>query len=345
MTSENLSTSAAGNLSPAHRSALILMTAGLLGILALHLLLALLAGLAAFVLHRRLVVSLQRWFTPRSAHTLALLLMLLAFAAGLAAVVEGLTELSAASASGGLPRLMQLMAETLNQLRASAPAWLASRLPASAAALHDMVAQWLQAHAAQVQLWSSHTLRGLAYVLAGLVVGFLASATGAALPAAASPLMLAWRDRLQQLAQAFSDVVAAQLRIAAINTILTAIFLLLVLPLLGQDVPLASTLVALTFFASLLPIIGNLISNTAIVLVSLTVSPWLGLVSLGFLIGVHKFEYFLNAHIVGTRIRAHTYELLAAMLVMEAAFGLAGLVAAPIYYAWMTREMRTYGFA
>ncbi len=321
------------------------MAAGLLGVLALHLLLALLAGLAAFVLHQRLVESLKKRFTTRSAHALALLLVLHAFVAGVAAVVEGLTELSAASASGGLPRLMQLMAETLNQLRASMPAWLASRLPASAAALHDTVTQWLQAHAAQVQLWSSHTLRGLAYVLAGLVVGFLASATGAALPAAASPLVLAWRGRLQQLAQAFSDVVAAQLRIAAINTILTAIYLLLALPLLGRGVPLAGTLVAVTFFASLLPIIGNLISNTAIVLVSLTVSPWLGLVSLGFLIGVHKFEYFLNAHIVGTRIRVHTYELLAAMLVLEAAFGLAGLVAAPIYYAWMTREMRTYGFA
>jgi len=345
MTHENLSTSAAGNLSPAHWSALILMAAGLLGILALHLLLALLAGLAAFVLHRRLMGSLQRWFTPRSARALALLLVLLAFAVGLAAVAEGLDELFAASSSGGLPRLMQLIVDSLNRLRASLPAWLAARLPASAAALHDMVAQWLQAHAAQVQLWSSNTLRGLAYVLAGLVVGFLASATGAALPATASPLMRAWRDRLQQLAQAFSDVVAAQLRIATINTILTAIYLLLVLPLLGQDVPLASTLVALTFFASLLPIIGNLISNTAIVLVSLTVSPWLGLVSLSFLIGVHKFEYFLNAHIVGTRIRVQTYELLAAMLVMEAAFGLAGLVAAPIYYAWLTREMRTHGLA
>ena len=124
-----------------------------------------------------------------------------------------------------------------------------------------------------------------------------------------------------------------------------ALHLLLALPLSGQNVPLAHTLVALTFFARLLPIVGNLISNTAIVLVSLTVSLWLGLVSLGFLIGAHKLEYFLNARIVGTRIRVHTYELLAAMLVMEAAFGLAGLMAAPLYYAWLTRDMRAHGLA
>ena len=345
MSNENLPNTTVQRLSRVRWSALTLMAAGLLGILALHLLLALVAGLAAFVLHRRLVGSLQRQFTPRRAHALALLLVLLAFAASLAAVAEGLAELSAASASGGLPRLMQLVADTLDKLRTSLPPWLASRLPVSAAALHDMAAQWLRTHAAEVQLWGNHTLRGLAYVLAGLVIGFLASATGTAAPPTASPFMLAWRGRLQQLAQAFSDVAAAQLRIAAVNTILTALYLFLVLPQLGQEVPLSSTLVAITFFASLLPVVGNLISNTVIVVASLTVSPWLGLMSLAFLVGVHKLEYFLNAHIVGSRIRVNTYELLPAMLILEAAFGLAGLVAASIYYAWLTSEMRAHGLA
>jgi predicted PurR-regulated permease PerM len=85
------------------------------------------------------------------------------------------------------------------------------------------------------------------------------------------------------------------------------------------------------------------VSNTAIVLASLTASPWLALLSLGFLVGIHKLEYFLNAHIVGTRIRVPTYELLTAMLLLEAAFGLAGVVAAPIYVAWVTREWRSQG--
>jgi predicted PurR-regulated permease PerM len=54
---------------------------------------------------------------------------------------------------------------------------------------------------------------------------------------------------------------------------------------------------------------------------------------------VHKLEYFLNAKIVGGQIRARTWELLIAMLVFEAAFGLAGLVAAPIYYAYLKSEL------
>ncbi|HJV59698.1 MAG TPA: hypothetical protein VJ743_02075, partial [Albitalea sp.] len=74
-----------------------------------------------------------------------------------------------------------------------------------------------------------------------------------------------------------------------------------------------------------------------------SVAPWLALLSLGYLIAIHKLEYFLNAHIVGERISVPSYELLAAMLVFEAAFGLPGLVAAPIYYAWATRELRRCG--
>ena len=104
--------------------------------------------------------------------------------------------------------------------------------------------------------------------------------------------------------------------------------------------PLAPTLVGFTFFASLVPIIGNLLSNAAITIAALTVSVWLGIASLGFLVVIHKLEYFLNARIVGGRTNVPTYGMLAAMLVLESAFGVAGLVAAPIYAAWLTRELR-----
>ncbi len=49
---------------------------------------------------------------------------------------------------------------------------------------------------------------------------------------------------------------------------------------------------------------GNLISNTIIVVVSLSVSPFLALTSLAFLIVIHKLEYFVNARLMGTQIRA-----------------------------------------
>jgi predicted PurR-regulated permease PerM len=116
-----------------------------------------------------------------------------------------------------------------------------------------------------------------------------------------------------------------------------------VLPLLGIHVPLAKTLVIVTFVVGLLPVIGNLVSNTAVTVAALSVSLWVGVAALGFLVLVHKLEYFLNARIVGTQIRARAWELLVAMLAMEAAFGLAGLVVAPIYYAYLKRELEAEG--
>jgi|GEM_PF-6371751 len=76
-----------------------------------------------------------------------------------------------------------------------------------------------------------------------------------------------------------------------------------------------------------------------IVIVGLNHSFAVALVCLGFLILIHKLEYFLNARIIGTRISARAWELLIAMLVMEAAFGLAGIIAAPIYYAYLKDEL------
>jgi predicted PurR-regulated permease PerM len=88
------------------------------------------------------------------------------------------------------------------------------------------------------------------------------------------------------------------------------------------------------------PIIGNLLSNAAITIAALTVSVWLGVASLVFLVVIHKLEYFLNARIVGGRTNVPTYAMLASMLILESAFGLSGLVAAPIYCAWLVRELR-----
>ena len=102
-------------------------------------------------------------------------------------------------------------------------------------------------------------------------------------------------------------------------------------------------MIAVTFIVGLLPVLGNLISNTVIVIVSLSVSPLIATSSLVFLVVIHKLEYFVNARIIGTRIRARAWELLVAMLVMEAAFGVTGLIAAPIYYAYLKDELSLRG--
>jgi predicted PurR-regulated permease PerM len=129
-------------------------------------------------------------------------------------------------------------------------------------------------------------------------------------------------------------------KISAINTLLTALYLGVILPLFGVHIPLLAVLIPFTFITGLLPVVGNLISNSAIVVISLGVSAGVGIASFGFLVAIHKLEYFTNARIVGGEVNARAWELLCAMLAMEAVFGLAGLVAAPVVYAWLKAELK-----
>ena len=304
-------------------------------VLSLHLTPALFAALITYGGTRAIATLLtRRWPQLRHAQawSLGLLVCVLALVGSIA--IERAAE--AAAQGVGYAGLVQQLAAVLEQLRALLPAWLAPHLPVSLEALREAAVNWLRAHAAQVQLWGGHTVRGIGYALAGLVIGALLAiqlrpqtdATGGAPPVAAG-----LRRSFDSLVAGFTAVVFAQLRIAALNTALTAVYLLVVLPLLGSPLPLAGTLVAATFVASLVPVLGNLVSNTMIVVVSLTQSVAIAGLSLAWLVVIHKLEYFLNAHIVGSRIRAQAWELLLAMLVLEALFGLAGLISAPVIYA------------
>jgi predicted PurR-regulated permease PerM len=154
-----------------------------------------------------------------------------------------------------------------------------------------------------------------------------------------APLSAALTERADRIGDAFRRIVFAQARISALNTGLTAVYLAIVLPVLGIHLPFTKTLIAITFLVGLLPVVGNLISNSVIVIVSFSVSLGVAAGSMAFLIVIHKLEYFVNAKIVGHEIQARAWELLLVMLAMEAAFGIAGVVAAPIYYAYLKLEL------
>jgi predicted PurR-regulated permease PerM len=202
---------------------------------------------------------------------------------------------------------------------------------------------WLREHSGEVQLIGKEAGVTLAHVLVGLIIGAMVSMREAMAPEHLKPLAAALMERAARLAEAFRRIVFAQLRISAINTLFTAIYLVVVLPLAGIHLPLTKTMIAITFLVGLLPVIGNLVSNTVIVVVSLAHSPQVAGGSLLFLVVIHKLEYFLNARIVGGQISAKAWELLLAMLAMEAAFGLPGVVAAPIYYAYLKDELTAAG--
>jgi predicted PurR-regulated permease PerM len=53
---------------------------------------------------------------------------------------------------------------------------------------------------------------------------------------------------------------------------------------------------------------------------------------------MHKLEYFVNARFIGQQINAKPHEILVTMLLMERLLGPAGVVAAPVFYAWLKSE-------
>lgn len=316
----------------------VLTTLALLLILHLHLLPSLLAGLLVYALINALAPPLQRHLPGARAHGLIVAL--------LSIVVVGILTLAIIGAIAflrselGNPRLVfENMMPLVDRARGQLPQIVVDHLPDSIDDFRAEAVDWLRLHAEQLQLAGKAVARVIVHLLIGMILGAMI-ALARARPARRSGLLgEVLVARCSLLVQSFHDIVFAQVKISALNTLFTAIFLLVVLPLFGVELPLAKTLIAATFVTGLLPVIGNLISNTLIFIVGLSVSLGVGIAALVFLVLVHKFEYFLNARIVGTQIRARAWELLIAMVFMEAAFGPAGLIAAPIYYAYLKREL------
>ncbi|MGO9379021.1 MAG: AI-2E family transporter [Dissulfurispiraceae bacterium] len=313
--------------------------AAMILILKLHLLPALFAGLLVYelvhIMSRPLRLGKLR---GQRARIIVITLLATVIVSLLSLIIWGAIAFFHGG-SENIPALMKKMAEIVEEYRESLPVWLKGYLPGDPGELREGFVQWLQAHAQEVQTVGREAGELAVHVVIGMVLGALISLTEVDAADDYRPLAGALVTRAKKFSQAFRSVVFAQMRIAALNALFAAIYLGILLPLFGVHLPLVKVLVAITFITGLLPVVGNIISNTAIVIVSLSDSLSVAGASLVFLVVIHKMEYFLNARIIGSRIHAHAWELLIAMILMEAAFGLAGVIAAPIYYAYIKSEL------
>jgi predicted PurR-regulated permease PerM len=139
-------------------------------------------------------------------------------------------------------------------------------------------------------------------------------------------------QRFTTLYQSFATVIGAQIVISAINTVITTIFVLAV------GLPHPVVVVGMTFLCGLIPVIGNLISNTVIVGIGFTVSPKMALAALVFLVVIHKLEYFLNSKIIGRRIRNPLWLTLLALVLGEKLMGIPGMILAPVVLNYIRME-------
>ena len=132
------------------------------------------------------------------------------------------------------------------------------------------------------------------------------------------------KSRFSAFYHSFETVMGAQLVISLINTLATAVLVV------GCSFPYPGVVIPLTFICGLLPIVGNLVSNTLIVGIALGISPTLAGWALLFLVVIHKLEYFLNSKIIGSRIRHPMWLTLIALILGECLLGLPGLILAPV---------------
>ncbi len=131
-------------------------------------------------------------------------------------------------------------------------------------------------------------------------------------------------DRVRSFYNSFERVMGAQTTISILNTGFTSMFISI------THLPYPAMLIGVTFLCGLLPIIGNLISNTIIVVMAFSVSPSMALAALIYLVVIHKLEYFLNSKIIGDRIKNPIWLTLVGLVLGERLMGIPGMILAPV---------------
>jgi predicted PurR-regulated permease PerM len=324
-----------------------IIASGVLFVLLQHLVSALIVGLTFFLILDRVSERFQGRMSRGVVRPLALLIVTTATAVIVTAGIA-LTMTMLRRGAGNVPAMMEQMADILGSVRL----WLGGlgrqfipEVMTDAEDFKIFVQQWLKTHAQTLRAGSVWLGIGLVHMIMGGLLALLVffRHVTAHDEEKRGPLARHLVDKVDRFAHAFGRVAMAQIKISAVNTVLTGLYLLVALPLFGIRIPFATTLVVITFLCGLIPVLGNLISNTVITILSMGISIGTAVASLSFLIVIHKLEYLINSRIVGGETDSQAWEILLAIIVGEAAFGIGGVVLAPIVYAFVKRELRERG--
>ncbi len=302
------------------------------------LLVALFSGLLVYSLVHLLAPTIEKKFSSKQSRAIVVVLLSALIILGISAAVWAMVAFLRSDA-GSLPTLLQKLANMIEASRSQLPEWVTANLPEGVDALHEWMTEWLREHAGEAKLLGQEAGHVLVQLLLGMIIGSMVALQDATSDDSYRPFASALLDRVVNLTLMFRKIVFAQVRISLINTAFTAIYLLVILPLAGVHLPLTKSMIAITFLAGLIPVVGNIVSNTVIVIVAFSHSLYVAVASLVFMVVIHKLEYFLNARIIGAQINARAWEMLTAILLMETLFGLPGVVAAPVFYAYIKKEL------
>ena len=327
-----------GDMNNIKISSYLVIASLLLLVLTMHLAPAALIGLLLFLLCKRLGDWFNQYIPELSARIFAVMLIVTIIVTSITAISITVSNLIGQEQS--LSGLSDMLTTTINDLKNDIPNTLIAYVPERWLAYDaTSILSIIKEHTNELSMAGSQGLHSIAQILIVIAIALLLTLHRFESIKRNKPFAAELRQRLVLFGKAFENIVFAQIKISAINTLLTGLFLLVVLPYFDIHLPYNKTIVILTFVTGLIPVVGNLISNTLITVISISISFKVAIAALTFLIFIHKLEYFINAKIIGTRINASAWELLLALFVMEACFGITGILLAPIIYAYIKSEL------
>lgn len=334
----------------------ILMGLALLIVLHYHLLPLLLSVILTYIFITRtngVILKLRRRVLPRNtrlhkslnAHNINLIstTLTLAIVFSIIAMMSlGIYHLIHGGHVGFmLAKLAAILEDTKNSQ--DLPAAILNMLPNNMAEIKASAIKLIEEYRAALTRISKNSITSFVYILIGIIIGAMLSFHRLKMRKNRRKMPLFKAELVQRIVTfetSFERVFLAQVKISLIDTFLTGLYLYLVLPLFGVELPFKMTVLIIAFIVGLIPVAGNLISNTIIIILSLGASLYVALASLVFLVVIHKLEYFLNAKIIGSEIESSAWELLVAMVVFERIFGIGGIIVAPVYYAYLKNELK-----
>lgn len=319
-------------------ASLVIIVITMFAVIPLHLLACCIAGFVVYEIINGLTPHFEKFINGRRARLIVVTIISVCVISFLFLTIGSMIGFIIHEARDAAS-LSQRITQALQDLQAQVQVYLPWYLPNGVEELKNQILEWIQSNSSTLKQASTHVLHNFATMLVGMILGVILSLYEPPVRSDEPTFKMAMIERITTLAEVFKNILFAQLKISSINTLLSGIFLIVILPLFGVNLPFAKTLVILTFIFGLIPVVGNLLSNTLVFIAGLTVSLPIAAVTIVYLIIIHKLEYFLNATIVGAKIRANIWEILIAMLLMESIFGIGGLIAAPIYYAYIKREL------
>ena len=319
----------------------LIMSIGLVLIIPLHLLSSFFAGFVIYEMINSLAGITEKYIDGKRARITISVVLGISIVTLITLAITSLVSFMQHDVQGsGISALSDQIDQALQKLQLEIAQYIPGFIPYTLPELKDQSLALMKDNLSTLKHTGTDFIHNLATLLIGAIIGILVSLNRLQSRPEQPDFKRAMIRRMENLSRSFKNVVFAQFKISLINTALFFVFSHILLPIFGVHLPFSNTLVILTFIFGLIPIVGNLISNTIIVITGLTISVTTAGIALIYLILIHKLEYFINAKIIGTKIHAASWEVLLAMLVFESFFGLTGLIIAPIFYAYLKLELK-----